>query len=898
MFQCFLTFQLEKNREKSRKIKPKSYFVVINLRNINSKKGSMKLTKEQQDYIEALHQKGAFLVPTKKNKSPLAAKGYNNVSNKPTLPNLMRNLKNRAEGVGLISGEWGLQTIDFDTYKVAGCQETLESFKDILMKSNPELWKKIYVERTQSGGHHVIFRAGKTEKTQVLAYKEDENGKFQGIIEYRGVSENGGGSYALIAPSEGYTQISELSIVELPLLKDKDAEDLLSCARYFNEKPAVVSSYKRKKENKRFSKNYGSGSTPWEEYDNATNCQTFISLVEKHGWKYFSTRKGGSELHFTRPGKERGTSAVLYTDKNLFHVYTSSASAFEQGKSYRLSIVYAILEYGGVSREELSKAAKSLFKEGYGHSATDTDEDLKRKEEALDDFFVNEEEDDDLLCEIQEKIKEASDTAALYAMQDSKMQPKTMLPQAPIKDVTYGDFPLIIQNLFSEMQEGHNRDFGLFAFSAMCTGVLSTFYNTVYGDEKPDVNILNFLGVGKSASGKGIAAKLLDLSFSKIFTEIRRREEEEKKECEEEMAKYKVALKNKSKTIPPRPAEYIPYAPLLSGEFTKAFLIENCRKCKPVLVFSSEADAVSGSDSSQFGGFSPVVRSLFQEGRVAKATVQHGAISARAQLSFVVTGTASQLPNFLGKNGIENGYFNRFMYCILPDKEFVFDTPIQGDGKTASNEIGEIVGNDLLELFLYCTDKEPLSFEYTDAQIQENNRFWRAEIDFLKRNYEINEDVIHSLSTRYSLMQARLCSLFEFLDNYNNPKYREKQRNNPLGKTYFEVSMPTFLASQIIMRKATRAAIEVAIWSLDETDNNTRFKTPKTNNRQTRTLLFAALPISEIGFTQDDVVEISEKEGFSYSAGTVKSFVKKWEKEGKIKLVGKQRGGKKLYKKL
>ena len=87
------------------------------------------------------------------------------------------------------------------------------------------------------------------------------------------------------------------------------------------------------------------------------------SILARHGWHYI--REDGTNEHWCRPGKDPRTgqtSATLYRNEPLFHVFSSNAAPFVGGKTYNFFHVYAILEHAG----DYSAAAKELAQRGFG----------------------------------------------------------------------------------------------------------------------------------------------------------------------------------------------------------------------------------------------------------------------------------------------------------------------------------------------------------------------------------------------------------------------------------------------------------------------------------------------------------------------------------------------------
>jgi hypothetical protein len=102
------------------------------------------------------------------------------------------------------------------------------------------------------------------------------------------------------------------------------------------------------------------GLLPGEDFEQRA---TWEEILEPHGWT--KDRTVGEEIHWTRPGKDGGTSATTGHNAGL-HVFTSSAPPFGANENYSKFAVYALLEHTG----DFSAAAKALSEQGYGARPT------------------------------------------------------------------------------------------------------------------------------------------------------------------------------------------------------------------------------------------------------------------------------------------------------------------------------------------------------------------------------------------------------------------------------------------------------------------------------------------------------------------------------------------------
>ena len=200
------------------------------------------------------------------------------------------------------------------------------------------------VQKTKSGGFHLIYRCPEPDGNQKLARRRGEK---EAIIETRGK-----GGLLFVAPTPGY-EIETGSLTAIPEVTQEQRNDLIRLCRHFDEPEPVQ--YESRVSQKASTL---PGVKPWEAYDTATDA---VALMERYGWKVLSRQ--GEYVRLNRPGAKhsRGVDATVMTSSNLFYPFTSSEQ-FEPNKAYSPSAVYAIMEHRG----DFSAAAKQLYRDGFG----------------------------------------------------------------------------------------------------------------------------------------------------------------------------------------------------------------------------------------------------------------------------------------------------------------------------------------------------------------------------------------------------------------------------------------------------------------------------------------------------------------------------------------------------
>lgn len=296
---------------------------------------------------------GYSVIPTGANKrSILQWKEFQ--STVPTIEQLKAQFGHpKAVGLAVICGQvsGNLEVIDVDTkYDLSG------TLWDRFKASIHQVYDKLYVVRTKSGGYHLYLKCEVIEGNQKLAMRpatEDElkanpNTKEVVLIETRGEA-----GYVIAPPTTGYEKVTDFKV---PVLTVDEREIILTAARSFNEVIEEVRPEPRAVQNATSFQ-----LTPWDDYNNRCNV---IELLERHGWSF--VRSQGNRDFVKRPNfppTDSETSGDYHRDLNLLKVFSSS-TPFALGKGYKPFAIFATLEHNG----DFSAAARALIDMGYGES--------------------------------------------------------------------------------------------------------------------------------------------------------------------------------------------------------------------------------------------------------------------------------------------------------------------------------------------------------------------------------------------------------------------------------------------------------------------------------------------------------------------------------------------------
>jgi len=310
-------------------------------------------------YIEA----GLRVLPaSRESKHPIRAIGkwkpY--IDRSPTEAELTAWFANNPDALCILCGaaSGNLEAMDFDA---AG-----ELFDAWWAKLPEDLRAKLVIERTRSGGWHVIYRCliaicGNLK----LAQRKTDDGIVT-LIEMRG--ERG---LIICAPTDGY-EVTQGDLCDLPVLTEEERDILLQAAWELNEYlPSAVNGPSGPRSTPQsahvghVSRPVGGAGTdrPGDDFNARGDVR---AVLENHGWCRVSN---GDNEYWRRPGKTSGTSATLKACESgpVFYVFSSNAHPFEANQAYSPFAVVAYLDHGG----DFSAATRALADAGYGQPASD-----------------------------------------------------------------------------------------------------------------------------------------------------------------------------------------------------------------------------------------------------------------------------------------------------------------------------------------------------------------------------------------------------------------------------------------------------------------------------------------------------------------------------------------------
>jgi len=333
------------------------------------------MSKEIKDKAKEYLKAQLSVIPTKEDKLP-ALPSWKPYQSQRLKEDEVESLFSgvNVKGLAIISGaiSGGLEVIDVDTkYDITG--SLWDELKSLIETNLPELYNRLVIAQTKSGGYHIYYRCSsiagnlklsnrfttnleraetyKTEinkgATQDEATKRSVNDKIRVLIETRGE-----GGYVIAPPTPKYTYIQgEPS--NIPTISKEERDVLFSIAKSFNELEEV-----KPKVNTPSSTPYNSvGLSPFEDYNQRGDV---VALLESKGWRIVNQQ--GQRINLLRSGSTDSKSSGNYhTGLKVLRVFSSSTE-FNPEKGYSPSQVFSLLECNGDNK----LTYRRLLELGYG----------------------------------------------------------------------------------------------------------------------------------------------------------------------------------------------------------------------------------------------------------------------------------------------------------------------------------------------------------------------------------------------------------------------------------------------------------------------------------------------------------------------------------------------------
>ena len=298
------------------------------------------MSKVPIELAESYRKAGLAALPAAKAKKRPSIGGWKTWSKRlPSEMEISAWFANSPDGICIVAGavSGNLECIDFDAHG-----ELYPAWKE---KVAPEVFARLVVERTPSGGLHVLYRCEEpVEGNRKLAQGMRE-GKKTTLIETRGE-----GGLFLCAPTPGYCLLQG-AFTDLAVLSRDERQALLSAAEAMNECEDEL----------RLTEGAHAQDSAFLVKPGDDWCARgdIRPILLAHGWKHLGTKQDGNEL-WQRPGKSGDGNSATFNG-TVFCVFSTNAAPFE-AKGYNKFQVYTLLEHGG----DFTAAARTLLDKGFG----------------------------------------------------------------------------------------------------------------------------------------------------------------------------------------------------------------------------------------------------------------------------------------------------------------------------------------------------------------------------------------------------------------------------------------------------------------------------------------------------------------------------------------------------
>lgn len=258
---------------------------------------------------------------------------------------------------GKVSGD--LEVIDVDVkYRDGIGAELFSEIKAI----RPDLFDKLRVHKTPSGGYHILYRIadGEASGNQKLAGRPKTETELKCDIE-RGVKRpqksvnfietRGESGYILAPPSLNYIVHFDNPI---PLISMSDRNDIISICKSFNAIPVKAVFTTTKKESTAYDL------TPWEDFNQNGDISEVLQLAGWEEHKYNAHDR--KSIYYIRPNSDsKAIHASFHKDKRTFYVFTTQ-SELESEKAHTPTTLLLEFKFNGDKKE----CYKWLVNNGFG----------------------------------------------------------------------------------------------------------------------------------------------------------------------------------------------------------------------------------------------------------------------------------------------------------------------------------------------------------------------------------------------------------------------------------------------------------------------------------------------------------------------------------------------------
>ena len=257
---------------------------------------------------------------------------------------------------GIATGPFSdyLEVIDVDL-KVFNTSKEKESFSkeffSMLEDNIDNLYSKVAVYETKSGGYHLLYKASNCEGNQKLAKPKDNK---EASIETRGGKREDGvfkSGYVNFYPDFYH---KGLTYEEIKYISDSDRDCIIQCCKAL--------SYERIPEKikpEKTHKNEITGDSTWNDFNNRNDIWDLISD------EFEVIRNLSDKIIIRRHGASSAMSGYIYKDSGCLYLF-STGTDYPAEELLSPFAVFTYKHHGG----DFSASAKDLYSKGFGERLT------------------------------------------------------------------------------------------------------------------------------------------------------------------------------------------------------------------------------------------------------------------------------------------------------------------------------------------------------------------------------------------------------------------------------------------------------------------------------------------------------------------------------------------------
>ncbi len=293
---------------------------------------------------------GLAVIPCVKKVPDTKIKSVNKVRQKPINSHNAEFYFLDAEQIAILTGS-KTECIDCD-FKNDLTGKLKSQFLTALKFALPELYEKLYIESTPSGGLHLFYKCHQIGGSKKLAQrpataKEKETGERVKVL----LETKGEGGYVVCYPSPNYGAIQG-DLLELQFINPEERKELLAICRSFDlmTSPELGGLTKRQAL---------LPDAPWTVFDRQHNNDWIAETLKNAGWEVVN--EDDDRIFVLRPGSSAKTSGWIWKQSNTLYLFSTSTE-FEAEKPYSPFSVYCTLSFDG----DVKACARHLAEQGIG----------------------------------------------------------------------------------------------------------------------------------------------------------------------------------------------------------------------------------------------------------------------------------------------------------------------------------------------------------------------------------------------------------------------------------------------------------------------------------------------------------------------------------------------------